>query len=279
LRRTQLAQTIHQLIKDTGFMSPADLSSTTAQPQVVVDDTQRNELRTLVARLNTIINEPNGKTTLATYWLRSGIPFTPKELSRQVDQALHPSNTESLDGLELAQKAIERTEADLHLAFNPPPAPPAPRKQKTFKKPAQLKAVDEGVNVDPKTIALVKRWVEAQSEPMKNRITEIARQANLAGNSISLIAKPSERRFEIARSFTFLETVDPDDFLSVMHALLDHIGHRHEGEHVGTRLAHVGLDTARQLSSAAQQFADGNLVIHIEDDGTFTIHNNTKATQ
>lgn len=269
-RRTILARDIHGLMKDKSFMTPTDLSSTTITPQVVVDDNTRKQLKDSLELLNRIILHENGKSTLARLWLTLGIPFPPKGLREFVEQALHPSSNFDPDVFALVCKALRGAEAKLSMPFEPEPKEYI--KDRASKKPEPRRIKDvEGGPADRNAVAAVKKWVEAQPLETQTFLSTVAKKANLANGSISLRANPTVRRFEIARTFTLLEGMSPDDMHMMLHALLDHVGHDSDSSHAGTRLATVDSDTAKELSAAAQQLADGQLAVVFNDSGMPTL--------
>lgn len=72
---------------------------------------------------------------------------------------------------------------------------------------------DEGVEVDPETIAALQRYVGDLNPDERAWLMAIAASAKHAGRPITLKDKPSERRWLIVRALWRLATVEPSDDL------------------------------------------------------------------
>ena len=108
--------------------------------------------------------------------------------------------------LKAIQTAIELIERDFELPFLPEQPPvesqPYPRKPKPQAK------VDEGDPVDKPTIDFLRKHIKQQPEAVQKLLAQWAKEASTAGHSVSLSAKPSTRRFEIARLMLALALQD-----------------------------------------------------------------------
>ncbi|MFM1966800.1 MAG: hypothetical protein RL134_2525 [Actinomycetota bacterium] len=276
LRRTEIAQNIHGLMKDTSFRSVLPKpSSTTAAPSaaepppVVVEDTPRPRYQHLADRLQAIVAVPNGKKVLAEAWIAAGIGFPPKELAEKVDQASHPSANDELTAqMEAVQRVIEHGEKLLSMPFLDPPQPPAAA-PKTKERTTQPRTLDEGGDADPAAIKALEKHVRALPDSMQQGIKQIAADANKAKGSISLRQRRTVRRFELGRALVAIANIlGPDDDLGTyMAALIQHVWPDHTHISVGAAIATLDAEAASALAHAADQLAEGQLTLRFDDNG------------
>lgn len=117
--------------------------------------------------------------------------------------------------LQEIQQAVESVEREHEMPFLPEPKKPKPQPAPRLQKPKVKIEIDEGPNMDKPTIDFLRKHIKAQPERVQRLLAQWAKEASHAGHSISLSAKPSERRFEIARLMLALAShADPDQVLS-----------------------------------------------------------------
>jgi hypothetical protein len=112
-------------------------------------------------------------------------------------------------------RLVEQAEAEYSMPFleEAKPVATAPAK------PAPVKiakiVVEEGPMVDTATVSAMRNHVKAQPEHVQQRLAAWAKEASKSGNSISISAKPSKRRFELARlMLTLAGTQQPEETLN-----------------------------------------------------------------
>jgi hypothetical protein len=195
-----LAQKIKQAQK-------SNIKVSAAAPTVVLN-------REMLVRRIEAIRDAGHAAQLANIW-PSGVP------------TLKSSDKHSLADLREISAAVALIERNFDMPFMPVEVQqrPQPQKRTAAKvKPAKERPV-EGDDMDKPTIDFLRKHIKAQPDHIQKRLAQWAKEASTAGNSVSLSAKPSQRRFEIARLMLALANVEePATVLGVYTEMQDTIG-------------------------------------------------------
>lgn len=172
LELADLAMQVRQAQRLTNKVTPA-------KPAVSRVDMIRDRMRALI--------DAGHASALASAW-PAGVPTFKTE---------HTHNTAELDAI---HSAIASVEAEHQMPFMPEIdltlQTAKPSKSKPKPKPAKP---DEGDPVDKATIDVLRGKIKSLPQEQQVSIAQWAKEAKEAGQTISLSAQPSARRFEIAR--------------------------------------------------------------------------------
>ncbi|HEY7821440.1 MAG TPA: hypothetical protein VIG24_01330 [Acidimicrobiia bacterium] len=172
------------------------------------------------------------------------------------------------DQLAEVTRILEQAERLVGAPFNPPAVPTAkPRKRKAPAKKAAA-TVDEGPDMEQDQLLDLANRYGALESADRQRLVEIAAEANASGQTISVSARPSERRWWITEALIRWCHFGWDD--DVISAAI----HKITGEShvtIGASLARMSTHQAEQLAELATELTEERVTLAIGPDGiTFT---------
>lgn len=182
----------------------------TAKPVAKATPPANAERELLIKRIEAIKDAGHAKH-LAAIW-PAGVPTFKQGHQHSIDELASISN------------AISLIERDYEMPFlrEKPASSPQPRVAKV--KPSKIE-IDEGAKIDKPTIDFLRAHIKEQPLAVQSKLAQWAKEASQSGYSISLSAKPHERRFEIARLMLALaRQSDPATVLSAYTEMQGTIG-------------------------------------------------------
>lgn len=154
------------------------------------------------------------------------------------------SREQSQGDLLLIKRAVEKVEAEFQMPFGVE-TPPVALEAKGKPRKAQKETVEEGRTLDTDTVAAIRKHIKQLPEGSKLLLADWAKQASKSGQTISLSALPSERRFEIARAM--VQLTKHEDPATVLNRLVE------MRESIGATFATMSIETARDLCNKLQE--------------------------
>lgn len=124
---------------------------------------------------------------------------------------LKASDQHTMAELRQIADAVAIVERHYEMPFLPNEVEPRPQplpKKTPKSKPKPKETPVEGDEIDKPTIDFLRKHIKSQPDPVQKRLAQWAKEASASGHSVSLSAKPSQRRFEIARLMLALANVD-----------------------------------------------------------------------
>jgi hypothetical protein len=188
----------------------------------------------LVTRIEAV-RDAGHASSLASIW-PAGVP------------TLKANDSHTLAQLSEISAAVAVIEREHVMPFLPTevmqkPQPPQPSK----KPPAKRKKTEivEGPDMDKPTMDFFRKHIKSQPEQVQSRLAQWAKEASASGYSVSMSAKPSTRRFEIARLMLALAACD--DPATVLGA------HIEMQDTIGGTLAVLSTKEAHDLCAAVEE--------------------------
>ena len=160
------------------------------------------------------------------------------------------SDKQTNSQLAAIRTAIEQIERQFELPFLDT-ATPAKPKPATKRKTSAKQTVDDSQPVDSATVNALRKHIKSLPEDQQKLIAAWAKQASQAGNSISLSANPSTRRFEIARLMITLAACD--DPTTILNTHVEITGS------IGQTLASLTIGDATNINNTIQENINGRL--------------------
>lgn len=168
-------------------------------------------------------------------------------------------------------KICDNIEALYGLPFGdtePGTATPPPPRRSTTTAPEALEAdIDEGPKADKTNISDLRRILAELPDEQKTWVQAQTKRANAAGQSISLKALPSLRRYNIAHFLIAASRFADDDILRAVLANytewpLD------SGKNIGYVLGTMSADNAARAAALTLAIEAGDIILGYDDDGT-----------
>lgn len=227
LKLADLSQAIRKAEKTTPKVIKLEPQAAASPSPLAEPIVERHAL--LKARVGALV-EAGHMNTLVAFW--------PDEVP-----TFKQSNEQSSAELDKITKIVESAEALHSMPFLPEPQS-APQKPKETKRSTKKK-IDEGHLMDNPSIDELRSTIKALPTAKRKILEAWAKEASESGQSISLTATPSVRRFEIARAMILLA-----DQPNPLAAIISNGGN---GATVGEALSMLTVDQATKITKQLNQ--------------------------
>lgn len=178
----------------------------------------------------------------------------------------------TVDQLEHIIAVIDAIEAAHGVPFpaNDPATTPADPVTPPVTTPAA--GIDEGDNVDDTAVDELKHTIAGLTDDRKQRIAAIVTAANQANRSLSLLMRPSVRRYNIALLLVALSEYDDDIIAAIISTETGCTV-----DTLGATFGNLTIDQATRLACITDAFKAGELTLHYNAAGTPIIRGDIQA--